>query len=105
MNASRKFTTTLIFFAVFFSSCGLLGIHFKPHNPRKAGKFPKPTERLLSLGDQTTRFRTCFDVKKYELSMMPGYENKPVKPRDRGEVYGTDIPEPAKKHIVGKVEI
>lgn len=54
------------------SACGIFGIHFRLHNPRFAGKYPKLTEARKLLGNQDSRLRTCFDVKYYYLSVRFG---------------------------------
>lgn len=48
-------------------SCGILGIHFKVHNPKKAGKLPKFSEESVLLGEMTD-LRSCFDVHYYDLA-------------------------------------
>lgn len=59
--------------AVFFcvvvcvSACSVFGVHFKLHNPKRAGKYPEKTEARSILGDQESRFRTGFDVTHYDL--------------------------------------
>ncbi len=75
----------LLFFLLplFISSCGLLGVHFKVHNPKKAGEYPKETKQNKLLAE-TTKYRTCFDVFHNEINI---------------EVV------PAKKFISGKVKI
>jgi aminopeptidase N len=67
--------------SVFFSSCGLLGIHLKVHNPKKAGTYPKET-RQITLWAKDSKYRSCFDVYHYELNV--------------------DV-DPAKKYLAGKV--
>lgn len=65
------------------SSCGLLGVHFKVHNPKKAGTYPKETKQNKLLAE-TTRYRTCFNVYHNDINI---------------EVT------PSKKFISGKVKI
>lgn len=62
--------TVLTFFllSIFISSCGLLGIHFKVHNPKKAGSYPKETKKLLLLAADS-KYRSCFDVYHYDLNV------------------------------------
>lgn len=69
--------------SIFLSSCGLLGIHFKVHNPKKAGTYPKETKQNKLLAE-TTKYRTCFDVLHNDINI---------------EVV------PSKKFISGKVKI
>ncbi|HTF05390.1 MAG TPA: M1 family metallopeptidase [Bacteroidia bacterium] len=52
---------------VFFTACSLLGVHFKLHNPDRAGKYPEKTETRTLLGNQESKYRTCFDVVAYGL--------------------------------------
>jgi aminopeptidase N len=51
------------------SACSLVGIHFKIHNPKRAGKYPAKTEERLLLGDQQSRYRTCIDAYYYKLDV------------------------------------
>lgn len=78
-----KKTLLLFFLPLFLSSCGLLGIHFKVQNPKKAGTYPKETKQNKLLAE-TTKYRTCFDVLHNDINI---------------EVV------PAKKFISGKVKI
>jgi aminopeptidase N len=76
-----KSTIKITIFSVFlvsFSSCSLLGISFQPHNPARAGKYPARTEKLDLLANQDSRFRTCYDVKRYELGITPDPEKKTI---------------------------
>jgi len=59
------------FVIILFASC----IHFKVHNPRKAGSYPKETPKLLLLG-QSTKYRTCYDVTHYALNLNVFPETK-----------------------------
>ncbi|MDQ3108371.1 MAG: M1 family metallopeptidase [Bacteroidota bacterium] len=63
-------------FLILIAGCSIVGIHFKIHNPNRAGKFPKKTEALVLLGNQDTRFRTCYDVKYYNLTVSFGADLK-----------------------------
>jgi aminopeptidase N len=60
------------------SGCGIFGIHFKLHNPRRAGKYPKADEARLLLGS-LTRYRTCYDVKYYGLNVEVDPKRKYLK--------------------------
>ena len=51
-----------------FSSCGILGIHFQVHNPKKAGQLPNFSEEVILLGE-LTKYRSCFDVHYYDLAV------------------------------------
>lgn len=73
----------LILISILVSSCGVLGIHFKVYNPKKAGTYPKETKQNKLLAE-TTKFRTCFDVYHNDINI---------------EVV------PSKKFIYGKVKI
>ncbi len=79
--------TIFLLFIVIQTSCSLPGIHFKPANPKHAGSYPKATERLRLIADQTTKFRTCFDVKRYELWMTPDPVNKKINGRSEITSY------------------
>ncbi|MCX6311458.1 MAG: M1 family metallopeptidase [Bacteroidetes bacterium] len=58
---------------IFLASCSILGVHFKIHNPSRAGKYPKKTEALVLLGNENSKYRTCYDVKYYSLDVLfPG---------------------------------
>src|ERR1044071_3482659 len=52
----------------FFSSCSIIGIHFKIHNPKRAGGYPKLTEALKLLA-QPSHYRDCYDVTQYQLNV------------------------------------
>ena len=49
-------------------SCGIMGIHFKVHNPKKMGKYPKFDEETILLGELTP-VRSSFDVTFYNLDV------------------------------------
>lgn len=51
------------------SACSIFGIHYKIHNPKRAGKYPELTEARALLGNQESKYRTCFDVKHYDLTV------------------------------------
>lgn len=53
---------------VLMASCGLMGIHFQIHNPKKAGKYPKFTRGDILLG-ALTPIRNGFDVHFYNLDI------------------------------------
>jgi aminopeptidase N len=61
-------TWTMIIIVILMQSCSLTGIHFNLQNPRHAGKPPKYTEERIILGE-LTRYRSCFDVYYYDLSV------------------------------------
>lgn len=71
----------LSYFSVYFVfifislSCSLLGVHFKPHNPTNPGKFPKFDEETILLGE-LTKYKSCFDVYYYDLSVDIDPSNK-----------------------------
>ena len=73
----------LLLLPFFISSCGMLGIHMKVYNPKKAGEYPKETKQNKLLAE-TTKYRTCFDVFHNDINI---------------EVS------PAKKFLSGKVKI
>jgi aminopeptidase N len=66
-NAMKK-AAVFILIVVFVSACSIVGVHFKLHNPKRAGKYPEPTNELTLLGDQDSRFRSCYDVIDYDLN-------------------------------------
>lgn len=61
-----------IFIVMFISACSIIGIHIKLHNPKRAGKFPEPTMARTTLGDQNSKYRSCFDVKYYDITISFG---------------------------------
>lgn len=67
-----KKAAVVILTVVFVSACSIVGVHFKLHNPGRAGKYPEPTKALTLLGDQDSRFRSCFDVLYYDLDVTFG---------------------------------
>ena len=73
MNVNRWLYFILI--SIVFQSCGLLGIHFKVHNPNKPGKLPKFSEESILLGEMTP-LRSCYDVKYYDLSIDVNTDEK-----------------------------
>jgi len=60
---------------VLLSSCGLFGIHFKVHNPRKPDKYPKFSKETILLGE-VTEVRKSFDVYFYDLDILIEPETK-----------------------------
>lgn len=62
----KKLSLLFIFFSV-IAGCSLFGVHFKINNPNRAGKYPKKTEARVLLGNQDSKYRTCYDVKWYSL--------------------------------------
>lgn len=79
-------SAVFIFSLFFVSACSIVGVHFKLHNPNRAGKYPEPTKALTLLGDQDSKFRSCYDITSYDLSVQ----------------FGSNLPED--KIIFGKVE-
>lgn len=79
-NPMKKIAVfTLI--VMFVSACSIVGVHFKLHNPNRAGKFPEPTRALTLLGDQNSKFRSCYDVIDYNLTFDFGNkleDNSPI---------------------------
>jgi aminopeptidase N len=59
----------LVISLVLIAGCSIFGVHFKIHNPNRAGKFPKKTEARVLMGNQDSKFRSCYDVKYYYLSV------------------------------------
>jgi aminopeptidase N len=57
---------------LFLSGCSIFGVHFKIHNPSRAGRYPKRTEEVILLGNQDSRFRNCYDVNYYNLYVSFG---------------------------------
>ncbi|TND07791.1 MAG: aminopeptidase N [Bacteroidetes bacterium] len=53
---------------VLLGSCSIFGIHYKVHNPKRAGKYPEKTEQLRLLGGHS-KYRDGFDVKQYALDI------------------------------------
>lgn len=65
----------LLLLGVSLNSCFLLGIHFNVHNPKKAGKIPEFSEEIVLLGE-LNKYRTCFNVHYYDLSLKVDPEEK-----------------------------
>jgi aminopeptidase N len=65
----------IIIINVILVSCYHLGINFSKKTPKVAGKYPKFTEKDTLKG-QYNRFRSCFDVHYYELSIKPDIEKQ-----------------------------
>ncbi len=66
MKKSLLAVSLIILFA---SACNIFGVHFKLHNPNRAGKYPEKTEALTLLGDQESKYRKCFDVYDYSIEV------------------------------------
>ena len=54
--------------SIFLQSCGIFGIHFQVHNPKKEGETPKFSMETILLGE-LTKYRTCYDVHYYDLAV------------------------------------
>lgn len=67
-----KKTAVFILVMVFVSACSIIGIHFKFHNPKRAGEYPEKTPALDLLGNQESKYRTCFEVTYYNLTVQFG---------------------------------
>ena len=65
----------LLFIFLLFNSCALVGIHFKVHNPNKAGKAIKYSDETILLGELTEQ-RTCYDVHYYDFSLTVDSDKK-----------------------------
>ena len=59
-------------FLLSLTACSIFGVHFKIHNPKRPGKYPEQTEARALLGNQESKYRTCFDVNYYYLSVRFG---------------------------------
>lgn len=81
-----KKAAVFIAIVALISACSIVGVHFKLHNPNKAGKYPEKTEALSLLGDQESKYRTCYDVIEYNLYF--GFENKL---NDDSPITGTTV--------------
>ncbi|HET6989886.1 MAG TPA: M1 family metallopeptidase [Bacteroidia bacterium] len=62
----------ILFFSslILIAGCSIIGVHFKIHNPHRAGKFPEKTEARVLLGNEDSKYRTCYDVKYYKLNVI-----------------------------------
>ena len=65
---SRTYFSVLLLLAVTLSSCGIAGIHLNVYNPKKPGAYPGETRQRTLLGADS-RYRNCFDVYYYGLSV------------------------------------
>lgn len=72
----RRYLLAHLILLPFLSSCGIFGIHFNVHNPRKPGKYPKFSKETILLGENTT-IRKNFDVTFYDLDIAldPGKQS------------------------------
>jgi aminopeptidase N len=70
----NRMKQTIIFVLVvsFISACSVFGVHFKLHNPKRAGTYPEPTVALTRFGDQDSKYRSTFDVTYYKLNVRFG---------------------------------
>jgi aminopeptidase N len=69
---TMKKIAVFILIVVFVSACSIVGVHFKLHNPNRAGKYPEPTRERTLLGDQDSKFRSCYDVSSYDINVFFG---------------------------------
>jgi len=67
MRTLKQIIGAFILFSL-LSSCGVFGIHFKVHNPKKAAKYPKFDEETILLGELTP-VRENFNVTFYDLDI------------------------------------
>lgn len=67
-----KKIVALLSIVIFISACSIVGVHFKLHNPNRAGKYPEPTQALTLLGDQDSKYRSNYDVTYYKLHVEFG---------------------------------
>lgn len=74
MKFSFSFWLSVLFVAT-LTGCGLLGIHFRVHNPNKPGKTPNFSEEDILLGEMTP-LRSGFDVHYYDFSLDVDHENQ-----------------------------
>lgn len=63
---------------VLLASCGIFGIHFNVHNPKKPGKPVKYDQETILLG-ALTELRSCFDVHFYDLDIAFDPKEKSLK--------------------------
>lgn len=75
MNTKNIFS--LLCLSILLQSCGLLGIHFKVHNPKKEGKTPQFSEEAILLGEMTP-LRSCYDVHYYDLDLAFDADQKSI---------------------------
>lgn len=64
-----KKSAAFLLIILFVSACSIVGVHFRLHNPKRAGKFPEKTQARALLGNQESKYRTCFDVTHYDLEI------------------------------------
>ena len=81
-------TILTISFVILIQSCGLLGIHFKVHNPKKPGKTPKFSRESILLGEMTP-LRSCYDVNYYDLALTINPKEKQL--NGKVEIYATAV--------------
>ncbi|MBL0343263.1 MAG: M1 family metallopeptidase [Bacteroidetes bacterium] len=75
MKKRKRILLFYLLLTISFSSCSLLGIHIKVHNPKKAGKEPKFNQETILLGELTP-VRESFDVVFYGLDIQLHPEEK-----------------------------
>ncbi len=59
---------SILIVPIIVGSCGLAGIHFKVHNPKKQGKYPKFDRESILLGEYTP-IRSNFDATFYNIDI------------------------------------
>ena len=70
---------TFSFLLFTLQGCFILGIHTKVKNAKHAGKYPEFTEAKKLLGNPNTKYRTCYDVKHYNLNVYVDEKKKYLK--------------------------
>lgn len=68
----------LVVITLLLNGCSLLGIHLEMHNPRRSGKYPGLTEAARLRGT-LTKYRSCYDVKHYDINISIFPESRSVK--------------------------
>jgi aminopeptidase N len=79
ISFSRFFKLAIVSLSplIVLSSCALFGIHFKVHNPKKPGKYPKFNEEIILLGENTP-LKKNFNATFYDLDITIDPTNKSV---------------------------
>lgn len=87
----KKTISVCAFLILILSACSVFGVHFKVHNPKRAGKYPELTEERILKGDQESKFRTCYDVKYYLLNVSFGQDLKKEKGISGSTIIRADV--------------
>jgi aminopeptidase N len=72
----RSHILIIVLICFVITSCSIIGIHFKIHNPKRAGKYRHDDNKATWLLGTMTKYRSCFDVKYNRIQLNINPEKK-----------------------------